>query len=159
MLFYFEVLTRSAGRLKVGKTFYAHHSRTQTKKSGRKRLGESGESWRKRGKYIKLPTTCTGQMLFAALVCCRLSVAAHKSQTIFQFQISLLQLQIFFTGPRIALLLYLHLLLLLSGTDPLAINMLRATSNGSSKSSNNINNNDSPSAKGHFGTPNPKSPQ
>jgi len=139
-------------------TTHAH----RRKKSGRKRLGESGESWRKRGKYIKLPTTCTGQMLFAALVCCRLSVAAHKSQTIFQFQISLLQLQIFFTGPRIALLLYLYLLLLLlllSGTDPLAINMLRATSNGSSKSSNNINNNDSPSAKGHFGTPNPKSPQ
>jgi len=39
MLFYFEVLTRSAGRLKVGKTFYAHHSRTQTKKKWEKAVG------------------------------------------------------------------------------------------------------------------------
>jgi len=74
------------------------------KRAERKEVGESSRLSvvGGRGNNIKLPTTCTGQMLFAALVCCRLSVAAHKSQTIFQFQISLLQLQIFFTGPRIA---------------------------------------------------------
>lgn len=51
-----------------------------------------------------------------------LSIGTHKSQTIFQFQISQLQLQIFFAGlPSVRVCVCA-----LSETDLLPINMLRA---------------------------------
>lgn len=55
-----------------------------------------------------------------------LSIGTHKSQTIFQFQISQLQLQIFFAGLPSVRLCVCSQLLALSETDLLAINMLRA---------------------------------